>query len=61
MKKVKKVVYVKVNRNSKIIKGLKSKKTYYIKVRAYKTYKSESGEIRKSYGKWSKIIKKKTG
>ncbi len=61
MKKGKKVVYVKANRNSKIIKGLKSKKTYYIKLRAYKTYKSENGEIRKSYGEWSKIIKKKTG
>ena len=60
VKKGKKVVFVKANQSSKIIKGLKSKKVYYIKVRAYKTYKSESGEMRKSNGKWSKIIKAKT-
>ena len=60
MNKGKRDITIKKNSNSKIIKGLKSKKIYYIKVRAYKTYKSESGEIRKSYGKWSKIIKAKT-
>ncbi len=60
MNKGKRDITIKKNSNSKIIKSLKSKKIYYIKVRAYKTYKSESGEIRKSYGKWSKIIRAKT-
>ena len=60
MKKGKKVIFVKANRSSKIIKGLKPKKTYYIKIRAYKKYVSAKGEIKKSFGKWSKIIKAKT-
>ena len=60
MKKGKKVVFVNANRSFKIIKGLKSKRVYYIKVRAYKKYVSAKGEIKKSFGKWSKIIKAKT-
>ncbi len=60
MTKGKKVVVIKTNRKSKIIKGLKSKKKYYVKVRAYKTYTSFSGKTLKTYGKWSKIKKAKT-
>ena len=60
MKKGKKVISVNANRSFKIIKGLKSNRVYYIKVRAYKKYVSAKGEIKKSFGKWSKIIKAKT-
>ena len=57
MTKGKKVCLTKINCKSKIIKGLKSKKKYYVKIRAYKTYKSQNGKILKAYGKWSKIKK----
>lgn len=57
MTKCKKVCLTKINCKSKIIKGLKSKKKYYVKIRAYKTYKSQNGKILKAYGKWSKIKK----
>lgn len=60
MTKGKKVILTKTNGTSKTVKGLKSKKIYYIKVRAYKTYRSENGEMRRSYGKWSKIKKART-
>ena len=60
MKKGKKVVYVKANRSYKVIKGLKSKKTYYIKIRAYKKYVSVKGKELWAYGKWSNIKKTKT-
>ena len=39
---------------SKTIKSLKSKKTYYVKVRAYKTVNGQ-----KKYGEWSKVKKVK--
>lgn len=55
--KGKKVYLTKTNCKSKTIKGLKSKRKYYVKIRAYKTYKSPSGKILKAYGKWSKIKK----
>lgn len=57
MTKCKKVCLTKTNCKSKIIKGLKSKRKYYVKIRAYKTYKSPNGKILKAYGKWSKIKK----
>lgn len=60
MTKGKKVVLTKTNCKSKIIKGLKSKRKYYVKIRAYKTYKSSNGKVLKAYGKWSKIKKAKT-
>ncbi|MBR1693309.1 MAG: leucine-rich repeat domain-containing protein [Lachnospiraceae bacterium] len=31
---------------------LKSKKKYYIRIRAYKTYKDAAGKTQKAYGKW---------
>ncbi len=46
---------VKVKKNKVTINKLKSKKKYYVKVRAYK---KANGDI--NYGKWSKVIKKKT-
>ena len=38
-------------------KGLKSKKKYYVRIRAYKTYK-DNGTIEKVYGKWTVKSKK---
>lgn len=38
--------------------GLKAKKKYYIRIRAYKTYKNANGVKKKVYGKWTKISKK---
>ena len=46
---------VKVKKNKVTLKRLKSKKKYYVKVRAYKTVNGNT-----SYGKWSKAVKKKT-
>lgn len=37
---------------------LKSKKKYYVRIRAYKTYKLASGEKAKAYGTWKSINKK---
>ncbi len=45
---------VKVKKNKVTINKLKSKKKYFVKVRAYKKVK---GNV--SYGKWSKVVKKK--
>ncbi|MBE6787606.1 MAG: leucine-rich repeat domain-containing protein [Ruminococcaceae bacterium] len=51
----KKVTLKKNSSISKTIKKLKSKKTYYVRVRTYKTYKGK-----KYYSAWSKATKKKT-
>lgn len=45
---------VTVKKNKVTLKGLKSKKKYYVKVRAFKTVKGE-----KRCGKWSNVVKKK--
>lgn len=47
--------------NNKITfnKKLKSKKTYFVKVRAYYTYKNSKNEIQSVYSKWSKKLKVK--
>ena len=45
---------VKVKKNKVTLKRLKSKKKYYVKVRAYKKANGST-----NYGKWSKVIKKK--
>lgn len=60
MTRGKKIVLTKTNCKSKTIKGLKSKRKYYVKIRAYKTYKSSNGKVLRAYGKWSKIKKAKT-
>ena len=39
-------------------KGLKSKKKYYIRIRAYMTYKDADNKTKKVYGKWTTISKK---
>ena len=46
---------VTVKKNKVTIKNLKPKKKYFVKVRAYKLANG-----RKFYGKWSKVVKKKT-
>ena len=46
---------VTVKKNKATIKNLKPKKKYFVKVRAYKLANG-----RKYYGKWSKVVKKKT-
>ena len=45
---------VKVKKNKVTLKRLKSKKKYYVKVRAYKKANGDT-----NYGKWSKVVKKK--
>lgn len=52
-KKAKKVTITKVSTKAKTLKGLKKKKKYFVRIRAYK--KSGSKKI---YGKWKKISKK---
>ena len=39
---------------------LKSKKTYYVRVRAYATYKNKYGKAIKVYSKWNKKLRKVT-
>ena len=39
-------------------KKIKSKKTYYIRVRAYATYKDKNNVTKKVYSKWIKKIRK---
>lgn len=46
------------SKNSYTKKNLKAKKKYYIRVRAYKNYKSASGKTKKACGKWKTISKK---
>ena len=43
-----------IKKNKVILKKLKSGKKYFVKVRAYKTVNGNT-----SYGKWSKVVKKK--
>lgn len=52
-KKPKKITIKKASTKSKTIKGLKKKKKYYVRIRAYK----KSGK-KKIYSKWTKISKK---
>lgn len=54
MTKARKLIKVSKKKTSCTIKKLKSKKTYYVRVRAYKNVK---GKI--IYGKWSQIKKMK--
>lgn len=50
----------KAKANKKVIKKLKSNKKYFIKVRAYKTYKNTDEKTVYVYGKWSAVKSKKT-
>lgn len=47
------------SKTSLTIKGLKAKKTYYVKVRAYKNVKQGKKTVKK-YGTWSKVLSAKT-
>lgn len=46
--------------SKKVIKKLKNNKKYFVKVRAFKTYKKSDVKTGYVYGKWSKVIAKKT-
>ena len=48
-----KSVKVKYGRVSKTLKNLKSGKTCYVKIRAYRKYKTENGKTKTVYGAWS--------
>lgn len=58
-KKFKKAKIKKVasRKNKYIFKKLKSKKKYYVRIRAYVIYKNEAGKSLTSYGKW--VVKNK--
>ncbi len=45
-------------KNKLVIKKLKSKKKYFVRVRAYATYKDAKGKTQKVCGSWFKIAKK---
>lgn len=51
---------VKISKSKKqyVAKKLKAKKKYYVRIRAYKTYKDARGKIKKTYGEWVKVSKK---
>lgn len=54
-----KTITVKKNAKAYTVKKLKAKKKYYVRIRAYKTYKASSGKTKTVYGKWT-VINKKT-
>ncbi len=41
-------------------KKIKSRKTYYVRVRAYATYKNKNNDIKKVYSAWNKKLRKVT-
>ena len=41
-----------------IKKKIKSKKIYFVRVRAYATYKNDKGVTKKVYSKWNKKLRK---
>lgn len=53
-----KTISISKSKKSYTKKGLKARKVYYARIRAYKTYKDTSGKTQKVYGKWVKISKK---
>lgn len=57
--KSEKEVNVKGTKTTATISKLKSKKTYYVRIRAYKNYTDELGNIQTVYGKWV-TVKQKT-
>ncbi len=60
-KKFKKPILKKFTSKNKLVlksKKLKSKKTYYVRVRAFATYKNKYGKAVKVYGKWNKKLRK---
>ncbi len=53
-----KIKSIKKTKTSYTAKKLKAKKKYYVRVRAYRTYKDENGKTQRVYGKWTKLNKK---
>lgn len=53
-----KTISISKSKKSYTNKKLKAKKKYYIRMRAYKTYKDASGKTKKACGKWKTISKK---
>lgn len=53
-----KTISISKSKKSYTKKKLKAKKKYYIRMRAYKTYKDTSGKTQKAYGKWKTISRK---
>ncbi len=53
-----KTISVSKSKKKYVKKGLKSRKKYYLRIRAYKTCKNAAGAVEKVYGSWSKISKK---
>ena len=60
-KNFKKKLFNKFTSKKKLIfsKKLKTKKIYYVRVRAYYTYRNRNNEIQNAYSKWSKKLKVK--
>ena len=58
--KTKKIVFDKFTKKKKLIfkNKIKSGTAYYVRVRAYATYKDENGKARKVYSKWIKKTRK---
>ncbi len=54
----KNVIKKATTKNKVVFKKLKSKKKYFVRVRAYKTYKDAKGKTQKVYSKWVKSKKK---
>ena len=59
-KNFKKIIFNKFTAKKKLIvtKKIKSKKTYYVRVRAYATYKDVNNVTKKVYSKWNKKLRK---
>ena len=60
-KNFKKVIFKKDLKKTKLTvknKNIKSKKTYFVRVRAYATYKDANNKVVKVYSKWNKQIRK---
>ena len=60
-KNFKKVIFKKDLNKTKLTiknKNIKSKKTYYVRVRAYAAYKDANNKTVKVYSKWNKQLRK---
>ena len=60
-KNFKKIIFKKDLKKTKLTiknKKIKSKKTYFVRVRAYATYKDKNGKAIKVYSKWNKKLRK---
>ena len=53
-----KSVNISKSKKKYIAKKLKKNKKYYVRIRAFKTYRNENGKTKKAYGDWVKVSKK---